>query len=127
MNLKHTVKSLTFALGSISCIALLSTTALAAEASRAEVSKNADESAPCAKKNFRGKNTKARIQACIDALQKKQLAQEQQQREQIESWRMELREHCAQNPRSCESRTAELEERIRANWRDQKNEGHSVE
>ena len=124
MNLKSTLSLLTFAL---CCTALASTPALAKEVSRAEVSRNAVESAPCAKKNFPGKNAKARIQACIDELQKKQLAQEQQQREQIESWRMELREHCAQNPRSCESRTAELEEKIRANWRDQKSEGHSVE
>lgn len=126
MNLKNTISLLAFAL---CCSALASTPALAKEVSRnvSNSSSNNVEAAPCAKEKFRGKNAKARIQACIDELQKKKPAQEQQQREQIEAWRIELREHCAQNPRSCESRTAELEEKIRANWRDQKNDGHSVE
>ncbi|OYY92510.1 MAG: hypothetical protein B7Y41_15610 [Hydrogenophilales bacterium 28-61-23] len=118
MNLKTTLESLTFALA---CAAFLSPPALAKE-----VSLNAADAVPCAKENFRGKDAKTRIRACIDELQKKKLAQEQRHREQIETWRIQLREHCAQDPRTCESRSAELDEKIRGNWRDQEGEGHAA-
>lgn len=81
---------------------------------------------PCAKESFRGKGAKARRQACLDGLME-QRAQEERGREEVEAWRRELRERCAQDPRRCETHRAELDERMQAHWRDQQGEGHAAD
>lgn len=81
---------------------------------------------PCPQAKFHGKDAKARRQACLEAFQKQRLAREQQSREEIEAWRLELREHCAQDPRTCEARRAELDEKLQDRWRDQTGEGHAA-
>lgn len=107
--------------------ALIFTAMLSAPTFAAE--RIAKVSAPnaCAKENFRGKNVKARIQACIDTLQKKKQAQEQQHREEIEGLRIELRDHCAQSPHTCDSATARMKEKLENGLRESHTEGQSLD
>jgi hypothetical protein len=81
--------------------------------------------APCAKEEFRGKGAKARRLACLENLQRERLVDEKQVRAEIETLRRELSEQCAQDPRGCARKQAELEERLQGNWRDQAGEGHA--
>lgn len=83
------------------------------------------ETAPCAKEKFRGKGAKARRLACLENWQRERLAEENQVRNEIEALRRELSEQCAQDPRSCVSKQAELGEKLQGNWRDQAGEGHA--
>ncbi len=79
----------------------------------------------CAREQFRGKNARARMQGCLDELSKQEQAREAQGREEIEAMRLALREQCAQDPRSCDARRAQLVEQLQATWRDQAGEGHA--
>lgn len=83
------------------------------------------EAAPCAKETFRGKGAKARRLACLENWQKQRLAEEASVRAEIETLRREIAEQCAQDPRTCASKQAELDEKLQGNWRDQEGEGHA--
>lgn len=107
------------------CLAAALAPASAAQ-TKEPAAKAADAASPCPREQFHGKGAKARRQACLDALAKQRLAQEQRSREEIEAWRLELRERCAQDPRSCEARKAALDEKIQGGWRDQEGEGHAA-
>jgi len=81
--------------------------------------------AACPKTKFRGKGAKARRLACLENWQKERLAEETRVRGEIESLRRELAVQCAQDPRSCSAKQAELDEKLQGNWRDQEGEGHA--
>lgn len=81
--------------------------------------------AACPKSKFRGKGAKARRLACLENWQRQRIAEERQVREEIEALRRELSEQCAQDPRSCSAKQAELHEKLQGNWRDQEGEGHA--
>ena len=81
----------------------------------------------CPQEKFRGKGGKARLRTCVEAYQKQRQSEEQQNRAEIETWRSELRERCAQDPHSCDARKAELDEKLRNVWRDQSGEGQSAD
>lgn len=80
---------------------------------------------PCAQEMFPGKDARSRRLACLDKLQQQQPTQGQHSRREIEALRLELRERCAQDPRNCEARKVELDEKLHAGWRDQEGEGHA--
>lgn len=111
---------------SLVCALLPSSPALAGDQTALAADAN-----PCAADKFRGKHAKANLKACRD----KQRAQEQaraamtreeQTREEVEAMRRDLSERCAQDPRSCAARQAELGERLQSRWRDQQGEGHAA-
>ncbi|MEW6120414.1 MAG: hypothetical protein AB1593_10030 [Pseudomonadota bacterium] len=112
--------------GILTALALSLAASLPASAAQAKSPAAAQaETAPCAKEKFRGKGAKARRLACLENWQRARLAEESKVREEIETLRRELREQCAQDPRSCATRQAELGERLQGNWRDQAGEGHA--
>jgi len=83
-------------------------------------SSSRQQDAACPGKAFRGTGAKARRQACLENHRRAV-----ESRAEAERLRQDLRERCAQDPRSCEASEAQLALRLRDRGREQHAEGYS--